>query len=87
MGISNTNDKKERQTSFDMNVNEAIDNVYTFIDTFNADCKKYNIPFKMRLNGVIEELFNNRNQNNSMTETEETETIENITEKEENENE
>lgn len=87
MGISNTNDKKERQTSFDMNVNEAIDNVYTFIDTFNADCKKYNIPFKMRLNGVIEELYNNRNQNNSMTETEETEIIENITKKEEKENE
>ena len=63
MGISNTNDKKERQTSFDMNVNEAIDNVYTFIDTFNSDCKKYNVPFEMKLNGVIEELFNQNNEN------------------------
>lgn len=83
MGVSNTNDKKERTQSFDMNVNEAIDNVYTFIDTFNADCEKYGIPFKMKLNGVIEELYNNAVASNSVVEAEETQT-ENITEIEEN---
>lgn len=58
IGVASTIDKKERTASYDMNINEATDTAYIYVDTFNEDCKKYNIPFKMKINSTIEELYN-----------------------------
>ena len=67
VGIASTSEKKERTTSFDTNIGESIDTAYMYVDTFNADCEKYNIPFKMVINSTIEELYNqyiNKDNNN-----------------------
>ena len=67
IGIASTSEKKERTTSFDTNIGESIDTAYMYIDTFNADCKKHDIPFKMVINSTIEELYNqfiNKDNNN-----------------------
>lgn len=58
VGIASTSEKKERTTSFDTNIGESVDVAYMYVDTFNADCEKYNIPFKMVINSTIEELYN-----------------------------
>jgi hypothetical protein len=58
VGVASASDKKERNTSYDMNINEATDTAYIYVDTFNNDCKKYNIPFTMKINSTIEELYN-----------------------------
>ena len=58
IGIASTSDKKERTTSFDTNIGESMDTAYIYIDTFNEDCKKYDVPFKMTINSTIEELYN-----------------------------
>lgn len=58
IGVASAIDKKERTTSYDTNVNEATDTAYIYVDTFNNDCKKYDIPFKMSINSTIEELYN-----------------------------
>ena len=58
VGVASTVDKKERTTSYDANINEATDTAYVYVDTFNEDCKKYNMPFTMRLNSTIEDLYN-----------------------------
>lgn len=77
IGIANTSDKKERTTSFDTNINESVDTAYVYVDTFNNDCAKYNIPFKMTINSTIEELYNayinktNLSENNNTKEGEE----------------
>lgn len=58
IGVASTINKKERTASYDMNINESVDTAYIYVDTFNNDCKKYNIPFKMTINSTIEELYN-----------------------------
>lgn len=57
IGIASVSDKKERTTSFDTNIGESIDTAYTYIDTFNGDCEKYKVPFKMSINSTIEEIY------------------------------
>lgn len=57
IGIASVSEKKERTTSFDTNIGESIDTAYTYIDTFNNDCKKYNVPFSMKINSTIEEIY------------------------------
>lgn len=59
--VTGNQDKKERVESFEMPVNEAIDSIYIFIDTFNAECKKNGVNATMELNGAIEELHNAEN--------------------------
>lgn len=61
LGIVSGIDKKERVQSFDLPLNDAIDSIYIYIDTFNKDCESANIDAKMSLNGSIEELYNNDN--------------------------
>ena len=58
VGVASTIDKKERTASYDMNINEATDTAYIYVDTFNNDCAKYKIPFKMSVNSTIEDLYN-----------------------------
>lgn len=58
IGVASAEEKKERTTSYDLNVNEATDTAYIYVDTFNNDCKTYKIPFKMSINSTIEELYN-----------------------------
>lgn len=70
IGVANTADKKERTTSFDTNINESIDTAYIYIDTFNNDCAKYDIPFKMTINSTIEELYNAYINNDKVSESE-----------------
>lgn len=60
--VAGNNDKKERVTSFEIPVNEAIDSIYTFIDTFNSDAEAAGISQRMELNGVIETLYNNESE-------------------------
>ena len=68
IGVASVNDKKERTTSYDTNIGESIDTAYMYIDTFNEDCEKFNLPFKMTINSTIEELYNKyidaENENN-----------------------
>ena len=74
IGVASTSDKKERTTSFDTNIGEATDVAYMYVDTFNNDCKKYKIPFKMTINSTIEELYNNYiNATNNESESEQNE--------------
>lgn len=63
IGVASTIDKKERTASYDMNINESVDTAYIYVDTFNEDCKKYDIPFKMSINSTIEELYEAYYQN------------------------
>ena len=58
VGVASTSDKKERTTSYDTNIGESIDTAYIYVDTFNNDCEKYQVPFKMSINSTIEELYN-----------------------------
>ena len=60
--ITGNADKKERVESFELPVNEAIDSIYVFIDTFNKDAEAQNITARMKLNGSIEELYNEENE-------------------------
>lgn len=57
IGVASVGEKKERTTSFDTNIGESIDTAYIYVDTFNNDCKKYNVPFKMTINSTIEEMY------------------------------
>lgn len=59
--VKGNSNKRERVESFELPTNEAIDNIYMYIDTFNRDAKRFNIPLNMKLNGAIEELHNNEN--------------------------
>lgn len=55
---ANTN-KRERVQVGEVNarVGECVDSIYTIIDCFNAQMETYELPFKMNLNGVIEQYF------------------------------
>lgn len=58
IGVASTIDKKERTASYDMNINEATDTAYIYVDTFNADSEHFNLPFRMSINSTIEEIYN-----------------------------
>ena len=69
VGVASVSDKKERTTSYDTNLPASVDTAYMYVDTFNEDCKKYNLPFKMTINSTIEELYN-KYVNNDINNTE-----------------
>ena len=59
-GIMTSNDdKKERVQSAEVNatIGQATDYIYLFIDTFNKQCETYGIPYEMKFNGSMEELY------------------------------
>ena len=65
LGILTANtDKKERVQSAEVNANlgQASDYIYLLIDTFNKQAETYGLPFEMKFNGSMEEIYlNNEN--------------------------
>ena len=62
LGIMTANtDKKERVQSAEVNasIGQATDYIYLLIDTFNKQCESYNLPYEMKLNGSLEEIYLN----------------------------
>lgn len=60
LGILTSNiDKKERVQSAEVNatLGQASDYIYLLIDTFNKQCKTYGLPFEMKFNGSLEEIY------------------------------
>lgn len=66
LGIMSANiDKKERVQVGEVNatIGQCEDYIYLLIDTFNKQMDSYNIPFKMKFNGSMEELYINNEEN------------------------
>ena len=60
LGILTANtDKKERVQSAEVNANlgQASDYIYLLIDTFNKQADTYDLPFEMKFNGSMEEIY------------------------------
>lgn len=57
---ANTN-KRERVQSSEVNatLGQASDYIYLLIDTFNKQCETYGLPFEMKNNGSMEEIYLN----------------------------
>lgn len=65
LGIMTANiNKKERVQSAEVNatIGQATDYIYMLIDTFNKQMDAYALPFKMELNGALEEIYLNDNE-------------------------
>lgn len=65
LGIMTSNDdKKERVQSAEVNatIGQATDYIYLLIDTFNKQCETYGLPFEMKFNGSMEELYTDNNE-------------------------
>ena len=61
IGIMSANiNKRERVQVGEVNatVGQCEDYIYMLIDTFNKQMETYGLPFKMKLNGSLEELYN-----------------------------
>lgn len=62
LGIMSANiNKRERVQVGEVNatVGQCEDYIYTWIDTFNKQCESFGLPFKMKLNGSLELLYDN----------------------------
>ena len=62
LGILTSNvDKKERVQGAEVNatINKADDYIYLLIDTFNKQCENYALPFEMKFNGSMEDIYLN----------------------------
>lgn len=60
LGVLTANtDKRERVQSAEVNatIGQASDYIYLMIDTFNKQCKTYALPFEMKYNGSMEEIY------------------------------
>lgn len=59
--------KKERvQTAeVDASIAETIDNIYIMIDTFNEDCERGGLPYRMRYNGYAAKYDRSEPENNT----------------------
>ena len=60
LGILTSNDnKKERIQSAEVNatLGQASDYIYLLIDTFNKQMETYGLPFEMKFNGSMEEIY------------------------------
>lgn len=57
--------KKERVQVGEVNatVGQCVDYIYMMIDHFNEQCESYGLPFKMKLNNSLEELYTNDSAN------------------------
>ena len=62
LGILTSNvNKRERVQSAEVNatLGQATDYIYLLIDTFNKQCETYALPFEMKFNGSMEEIYLN----------------------------
>lgn len=60
LGIMSANiNKRERVQVGEVNatVGQCVDYIYLWIDTFNAQMEDYGLPYRMELNGALEELY------------------------------
>ena len=60
LGIMSANiNKRERVQVGEVNatVGQCVDYIYLWIDTFNAQMEDYGLPYRMDLNGALEELY------------------------------
>lgn len=60
LGIMSANiNKRERVQVGEVNatVGQCVDYIYLLIDTFNKQMRTYGLPFKMVMNGALEELY------------------------------
>ena len=67
LGIMSANiNKRERVQVGEVNatVGQCVDYIYLWIDTFNAQMKDYGLPYRMELNGALEELYTEGEQKN-----------------------
>lgn len=67
LGIMSANvEKKERVQVGEVNttIGQCTDYIYLLIDTFNKQMDSYDLPFKMSMNGALEELYLNENGGN-----------------------
>lgn len=67
LGIMSANiNKRERVQVGEVNatVGQCVDYIYLWIDTFNAQMKDYGLPYRMELNGALEELYTEGEKNN-----------------------
>ena len=68
LGIMSANiNKRERVQVGEVNatVGQCVDYIYLWIDTFNAQMKDYGLPYRMELNGALEELYTEGEQKNN----------------------
>ena len=66
LGILTSNvRKRERVQSAEVNatLGQATDYIYVLIDTFNKQCKNYGLPYEMKFNGSMEEIYISDNVN------------------------
>lgn len=66
LGILTSNvRKRERVQSAEVNatLGQATDYIYVLIDTFNKQCKNYGLPYEMKFNGSLEEIYISDNVN------------------------
>lgn len=66
LGILTSNvNKRERVQSAEVNatLGQATDYIYVLIDTFNKQCRNYGLPFEMKFNGSMEEIYISDNVN------------------------
>lgn len=67
LGIMSANiNKRERVQVGEVNatVGQCVDYIYLWIDTFNAQMEDYGLPYRMELNGALEELYTEGENNN-----------------------
>lgn len=67
LGILTANDdKRERVQSAEVNatLGQATDYIYMLIDTFNKQMETYALPYEMRFNGSMEEIYLNEDDAN-----------------------
>lgn len=60
LGIMSANiNKRERVQVGEVNatVGQCVDYIYLWIDNFNAQMENYGLPYRMELNGALEELY------------------------------
>ena len=57
--MSNPIEKRERVQSAEVNatIGQATDYIYLLIDTFNKQCETYGLDYEMKLNGSLEEIY------------------------------
>lgn len=66
--ITSNNNKKERIQSAEVNatLGQATDYIYLVIDTFNKQMESYDIPYEMKLNGSLEDIYFNEDAVNDV---------------------